>query len=668
MLGRKLLASIALLLAALVAAPAHANHMAAELVAQGPVAPGGQTELAIAMTPEKDWHGYWTNPGDAGFATALDWSLPPGWKAGEPDYPVPQTLLISGLMNHVYEGPYALLVPLSVPQDAVPGSTVPVTVEAQWLVCNPQTCVPERATLATTVKIGTGGTIDPRFDKWRAAIPPLLDSKAGFELADGKLRIGIPLPASLDIAAPHVFLSTPELIDYAAPQIFRRDGNWLIAELPLKGARPAPGEVSGILKLNDQGDGIRFVAVAGTVPSGGTPLAGAAEQKLPPLWSLLGLALLGGLLLNIMPCVFPILSLKALSLARAGESEADARADGLAYTGGVILACLALGGVMLALRAAGNEIGWAFQLQEPGVVVFLLVLATAITANFAGLFELPGLSFSGSGKPLGAFATGLLAAFVATPCTGPFMAAAMGAALLLPPAEALLLFAALGLGIALPFLALGFVPPLRRLLPKPGRWMDIFRKAMAVPMGLTALALVWLCWRLGGPWFVLFGLLLSAAAVLPLIGYRGPVLKVAAMFVMMAAVGLGGWHPYSFDTRASEETGLIPAKPFTEAALAEARKSGKPVFVWFTADWCLTCKVNEGVAIERAETKAAFDKAGVVALKGDWTRRDPAITRFLNAQGAAGIPLYLWYRPGGEAQQLPQVLTPSSLTDLAKAG
>ncbi|WEK47722.1 MAG: protein-disulfide reductase DsbD family protein [Candidatus Andeanibacterium colombiense] len=661
-LSRKLLALFSLLLAAFAVAPAYANHMAAELVAKGPVSPGSSTELAIVMTPEPGWHGYWSNPGDAGYGMGLDWSLPPGWKAGEPEYPVPQTLLSYGLMNHVYEGPYALLVPLAVPKDAVPGSTVSVTLKAQWLVCNPQTCVPERGTLATVVKIGSGPA-EPRFDKWRAAIPPLLDSKASFALAGGKLRIGIPLPASLDLAAPHVFLSTTELIDYAAPQVFRREGDLLVAELKLKGAAPAPGEVSGILKLDDAGDGVRFVGVAGSVPAGGAVLADAAGQAPPPLWSLLGLALLGGLLLNIMPCVFPILSLKALSLARAGESEAHARADGLAYTAGVMLACLALGGVMLALRAAGNEIGWAFQLQEPGVVVFLLVLAAAITANFAGLFELPGLSFSGSGTPLGAFATGLLAAFVATPCTGPFMAAAMGAALLLPPAEALLLFAALGLGIALPFLALGFVPPLRRLLPKPGRWMDIFRKVMAVPMGLTALALVWLLWKIGGQWFALMSVQLAVVVIITLSERRYRWLGWS-----FAAVGVLALTQLPEQSAVSAEEGVIAAKPFSEAALAEARKSGKPVFVWFTADWCLTCKVNEGVAIEREDTKAAFEKAGVVALKGDWTRRDPAITRFLNARGAAGIPLYLWYSPGGEVEQLPQVLTPATLTDLAKAG
>jgi thiol:disulfide interchange protein len=302
-----------------------------------------------------------------------------------------------------------------------------------------------------------------------------------------------------------------------------------------------------------------------------------------------------------------------------------------------------------------------------------LLLAAAITANFAGLFELPSLGFTGSGKPAGAFATGLLAAFVATPCTGPFMAAAMGAALLLPTLLALLLFAALGLGLALPFLLLGFVPPLRRLLPRPGKWMNTFRKVMAVPMGLTALALLWLTWRLGGEAFAIgaFALTLALLIGLRAAGQRqrsGKSALAPLALMLVTVIGVGALLlPQLQSTGAVEsEAGVIDARPFSEAALAEARASGKPVFVWFTADWCLTCKVNEGVAIERDATRKAFEDAGVVALVGDWTRRDPAITRFLTEQGAAGVPLYLWYPPGGEGRQLPQVLTPDTLVSLAK--
>ena len=642
------------------------NHIAAELIAEGPAIPGETVTLAIRFTPEPGWHGYWSNPGDAGYGMELDWDLPEGWSAGEPEYPVPQRLLIADLMNHVYEADYAVLVPLTVPPQAAVQNIAPIQLDAQWLACTDKICVPEQGRL--TLRLATSGTTirDPRFDQWRAAIPAMLDQRADFELTADKLRIAIPLPASLELADPHVFVAETQLVDYAAPQAFYRRGDTLIAEIVRKGIADDPGRVSGILKIDGTGQGVRFVAEPGSVPAGGTPIGGASAT-LAPLWLLLGGALLGGLLLNVMPCVFPILSLKALSLARAGESEAEARREGLAYTAGVLIATLAIGALLLVLRAGGSEIGWAFQLQEPGVVVFLLVLATAITANLAGLYELPSLSITRPGGRSSAFATGLLAAFVATPCTGPFMAAAMGAALLLPWWQALLLFAALGLGLALPFLLLGFVPPLRRMLPKPGKWMETFRRVLAIPMGLTALALLWLTWRLGGPWFAADAAAIAVAVIILLITLRRGLVYPVMAAVAVLAIGVLAL-PQAEYTAATDEESLLAAVPFSDAALAEARASGKPVFVWFTADWCLTCKVNESVAIEREATRAAFEQAGVVAMRGDWTRRDPEITRFLTEHGAAGVPLYLWYPAGGEAQQLPQVLTPDTLVDLAEAG
>jgi DsbC/DsbD-like thiol-disulfide interchange protein/cytochrome c biogenesis protein CcdA len=672
----RVLTSLLLILAALLALPAHAqnrNHIAAELIAEGPALPGETVTLAIRFTPEPGWHGYWSNPGDAGYGMELGWDLPEGWSAGEPQYPVPQRLLIAGLMNHVYEADYAVLVPLSVPRGSPAGPIMPISVDAQWLACTDKICVPEGATL--TLRLATAGTTirDTRFDDWRSAIPALLADRSAFQFTGDKLRLAIPLPASLALQDPHVFVEQPQLVDYAAPQRFFRDGDMLIVEVPRKGIGKHAGAIGGILKIDGSGQGVRFLAGPGAVPKGGTPLAGAAAE-LAPLWLLLGGALLGGLLLNVMPCVFPILSLKALSLARAGESEAGARREGLAYTAGVMLATLAVGALLLVLRAGGNEIGWAFQLQEPGVVVFLLVLATAITANLAGVYELPSLSITRPGGRSSAFATGLLAAFVATPCTGPFMAAAMGAALLLPWWQALLLFAVLGLGLALPFLLLGFVPAMRRLLPKPGKWMDTFRRVLAVPMGLTALALLWLAARLAGVPFAVISAVIAAFFTLLLVlagRWRGagrstlaPLLIGTAALAGFAAVVL----PRFADDKMEAGASLLDPVPFSEAALAEARASGRPVFVWFTADWCVTCKVNESVAIEREATREAFEDAGVIAMRGDWTRRDAAITRFLTDHGAAGVPLYLWYPAGGEPRQLPQVLAPSSLVDQARAG
>ncbi|MCJ2178226.1 protein-disulfide reductase DsbD family protein [Novosphingobium album (ex Hu et al. 2023)] len=651
------------------------NHIAAELIS-GPITkPGGETTLAIRMTPEKGWHGYWVNPGDAGLGMQLDWTLPEGAKAGEPDYPVPQTLLVQGLMNHVYESEYAVLVPFTAPANAVPGSRLPVRVKAQWLACTEQICVPESADLAAEVAVGSAQPGDAaRFDSWRQRLPAPLDAPATMALSDKALRLAIPLPASVELSSPHVFIREDKIVDYAAPQVFTRKGDTLLVTIPRAKFAPRGAEhIEGVLKLDEQGNGVSLTARPGDVPVGGVPVSGAEAPELPALPWLLLAALAGGLLLNVMPCVFPILSLKALSLARAGESEAHARIEGLAYAAGVIVACLALGGVLLALRAGGEQVGWAFQLQEPLVVVALFLLATAITANLLGLFEFTVPGFVGSGSPRsytqGAFATGLLAAFVATPCTGPFMASAMGAALLLPVLPALALFAALGLGIALPFLAVAFVPALRTRLPKPGAWMVRLRHWMALPMGLTALALAWLVWKVGGGNFATVALAITVVVII-LLGWsgrrqrRGHAAAVQAAGALLVALAGLLLLPKPVPPTASIES-ILDTRPFSEEALANARAAGKPVFVYMTADWCLTCKVNEEVAIERAETKAAFEKAGVVVLRGDWTRRDPEITRYLTAQGAAGVPLYMWYAKDGRAEQLPQVPTPALLAEKA---
>lgn len=667
-----LLLSLLGMLALSTAARAQDNNLVGSLHAEGPAVAGETLTLAVHFEPVSDqWHGYWSNPGDAGLGMALGWELPEGWQAGEPLYPVPQKLSISGLMNHVYKGAYAVLVPISVPTDYVSTRSVPIAVKGEWLACTDAICVPEQGRMTTVIPVEVSAFApDQRFAMWRAAIAPPLDREGAYELTADTLRMAIPIPATMSLSAPHVFVGNTRLVDYAAAQTFRRNGDVLVVEMPRKG-RGEFETLEGILALGD-GNGIRFAAQAGEVPTGGELIAGQPAST-PPMWTLILGALAGGLLLNVMPCVFPILSLKAISLARAGESEAQARSEGIAYTAGVVLACVALGAVMLALRAAGEQVGWAFQLQSPAVVVFLLILAAVITANFAGVFELPSFSFTRSGEPASAFATGLLAAFAATPCTGPFMAVALGAALLLPPVQALLLFAALGLGLALPFLLIGFVPVLRRMLPKPGAWMNTFRRVMAIPMGLTALALVWLTQQLGGRGFAMFALIVVLGVIIALwvvgkLQQRGKMAwpafgLISAPFLVFGAFALPS--AYAEQSSSTAESILSP-RPFSEAALAEARASGKPVFVWFTADWCVTCKVNEGVAIERETTKAAFEEAGVIAMVGDWTRRDAEISMFLNKQGAAGVPLYLWYEPGQEAEQLPQVLTLDMLIQRAK--
>lgn len=684
---RAAMAGIVLLLGALLGGPlaqAAPTHIHASLLAEGPARPGQSVTMAVLMEPEPGWHGYWSNPGDAGLPLSLEWTLPSGARAGALQFPVPRTLMLQGLMNHVYEQAYAVLVPVTVPADARPGASLPVSAKARWLACTEQICVPEETLLMGTISVSgasdTRQAPDTRFTGWRAALPAPLDRPGHFAATPRGLSLAIPFPASASLHDPHFFVSGQGLVDYAAPQTFRRTGDWLIVDLaapkqPLLAEHPQ--SLSGVLSLGPGAGGLAVVATPGAVPQGGTAIETGATVTFS--WGTLALAVLGalvgGLILNVMPCVFPILSLKAMALARGNSRHA--RAEGLAYAAGVILACIALGTALLALRAGGTQVGWAFQLQNPGVVALLMLLAVAITANLAGLFDLPGLSLARSGKSVGtlggAFGTGLLAAFVATPCTGPFMAAAMGVALVLPPVAGLAVFAALGLGLALPFLLIGFVPPLRRLLPRPGPWMERFRKIMAVPMGLTALALVWLAWRQGG-WglagsAVTLSLILIAALWL---GRRrrarGHAVRgwLAPLVLALCAAALF-WTPY-LAHRPDAEAGALPgARPFSQAALDRARASGHPVFLYFTADWCLSCKVNERLAIDTDATAAAFAKAHVQVLTGDWTRADPAITAFLTAQGAAGVPLYLWYAPGAaQPQTLPQVLTPQTLPTLAQ--
>jgi DsbC/DsbD-like thiol-disulfide interchange protein/cytochrome c biogenesis protein CcdA len=643
-------------------------NIAVELHADGTPVEGKEWLLALHFMPSApEWHGYWSNPGDAGAGMALTLDLPPDWEVGEARYPVPERLLISGLMNHIYKGPYTVLVPVT-PGPSVKDFSGPLKAHVEYLACTDQICVPQDALLEAK----PGGD----FARWRAQVAPQLDARATFAISGKTLRVAIPLPEGMALGKAHVFVANEKLVAHAAPQVFRRKGDVLIAEIPLDeyGSGKA-GAVSGILAFGN-GSGVRFAAALGDVPAGGEVVSGPKETPVAPWWTLVFGALVGGLLLNIMPCVFPILSLKAIALARAGENEAKARSEGLAYTAGVVLACIGLGALLLALRAAGEQVGWAFQLQQPGVVVALLVLAAAITANFAGLFELPSFSMSMGGERTGAFATGLLAAFVATPCTGPFMAAALGAALLLPVPQALALFGLLGFGLALPFLLLGFVPPLRRMLPRPGAWMERFRRLMAIPMALTALALLWLTVQLGGRGFGVVALVLAFGVLLGLfvVGklQRGGKMAwpafglVAAPFLAFSLIAL----PNVYEAKGAEaKASLLASEPFSRDALAQARASGKPVFLYFTADWCVTCKVNEATSIERETTKTAFEKAGVKVLVGDWTVHDEAITTFLTEQGAAGVPLYLWYAPGAAApEQLPQVLTPEMLAEKASAG
>lgn len=652
--------------------PGGKPHLTIRLVAEsGHPRAGSTLTVALATVPEAGWHGYWRNPGDAGFAGDYKWTLPAGLEAGAVQWPVPTTLMVAGLMNYVYEAPYAPLVDIAVPTGLAAGTRLPIKLDADYLVCTQTLCVPEKQTLTLDLTVGDGapGPDAAAFAAWRRAIPKPLGATATIQVADGAVRIGVPFPAAATLADAYFFPTTTGAIDYAAPQTVSRDGDRLVIATKPAPASKGAGPIDGVLRIG-AGQGLAVHAVPGTVTGGGD---GAASTDDSVWWTALiafAGAVLGGLILNIMPCVFPILSLKALSLARGGESEAQARSEALAYTAGVVLVCVGLGAAILALRAGGSAAGWAFQLQDPRAVVVLLLLAVAIALNLAGLFEVPMPRFAGEGGRAGAFATGALAAFVATPCTGPFMGAALGAALVLPVAAALAIFAGLGLGLALPFLLIGFVPALRRRLPKPGGWMETFRRILSVPMWLTAIALAWVLGRQAGIDGMTDGLL-AALAVALLLWLGGLRQRRGLAFGWVYAVLLVAVAAF-----ASEQATHVGSRPvatvqagterFSEQRLAALRAQNRPVFAYFTADWCLTCKVNERSSIDTAGVRDAFAKHKVAVLEGDWTDGDAALGRFIQAHNRAGVPLYLYYAPGAaEPQVLPQVLTPSMLEALA---
>jgi thiol:disulfide interchange protein len=643
-------------------------------VAQPPA--GSTTAIAFVMKPNAGWHGYWKNPGDAGTEATVAWTLPKGVTVGALRYPVPERLIVSGIMNYVYEHDYALLADLEVAADVAPGTRLPLRAKLDYLACTNEVCVPESAEVTAEIVAGpAGGAVqtDPRFAGFEAAMPKPLGANGSYVVENGMVRIGVPLPAAMAVADPYFFPLEYGSIDHGAVQSVSRKGDLLIVETKAGPNAAGLTKIDGLLKIGDN-QGLVLTATPGAVPLKGDPIASGSTESAGSfgvIAAALAGAVLGGLLLNIMPCVFPILSLKALSLAKAGGDERSARREALAYTAGVVLVCLALGGALLALRAGGAAVGWAFQLQDPRVILILLLLVTGIALNLAGVFELPamggGSRLAGAGGAQGAFWTGALAAFVATPCTGPFMGAALGAALVLPTAAALAIFAGLGLGLALPFLLLGFIPALRRRLPKPGAWMDRLRRILSVPMFLTALALAWVLGRQAGVDAMALGLAATLILALGLwwVGARQGRPRAWLPLAPTLGVALAALVIVPMEAPAAAKTeGVLKSEPFSEAKLAALRSEQKPVFVYFTADWCITCKVNEKGVLSRADVAQAFEERQIAVLAGDWTRGDAAIGQFLNKHGRSGVPLYLYYAPGQEPKILPQILTVGELTAL----
>ncbi|EJL36435.1 thiol:disulfide interchange protein [Caulobacter sp. AP07] len=673
------------------AAPVQTGHIEVELVAQeAGAAPGATVFVALRQKIQPGWHTYWRNPGDAGDATRIVWTLPPGWTAGDIVWPTPEKSRVGPLLDFAYTGEVLLPVPITVPADARVGSVVTLKAAAAFLVCE-QVCVPEDAVVTLTLPVVAGmPATDPT---WGAKIADTLAKapkpaglKAVFNLQGGVLKlavIGPPLKGA-DLGGAFFYPYSGKVIEHPPEQAIERGPEGLTLSLTpgydfTQGTPPT--QLSGVLALN--GAAYEVTATAGTIPPGaqglGAPAKAAGSNLGLPL--AVAFAFLGGLILNLMPCVFPILSMKAASLTAHAHDAGRTRIQGLAFLAGVVVTFLALAGLLIAVRAGGDAVGWGFQLQSPPVVAALSLLMLLVALNMSGVFEV-GASVQGVGSRAsgdgigGSFLTGALAVVVAAPCTAPFMAGALGYALTQPPLLALAVFLGLALGFAAPFVLLAFIPGLLARLPRPGPWMDVLKKGLAFPMYATAAWLAWVFSQQTGS--IPLALILAAAVLTAFAAWlyglaqarriegKGAAvpfvlaalsLVAAIALVVVAARAAPAASPSVVAETAPSGPGLA-AEPWSPERVAALQAEGKVVMVDFTADWCVTCKVNEGAALKGQRLADAFKAANAVLLRADWTKRDAVIAAALAEHGRAGVPLYLVYPKGGGAPViLPQLLT-----------
>ena len=625
------------------------------------VAPGQPFRLALRQVLAPGWHTYWTNPGDAGEAPALALQLPDGGEAGALAFPAPLRIPYGPLVNFGYLGEASFPLTVTPPADLQPGRLYTIEGTGRWLVCA-DVCIPEEGAFRLDLPVEAEPRPDPAaagfFRATEAALPrpSPFAARIGFEDGRGALELTGPGLAPGTVKEAFFFPEALGVLDNTAPQALSLREGALVLSLT-RGHAPLPGSLSGVVALTDAA-GVRS-AYEISAPLGEVPAASAGL----PLWRAALLAALGGLVLNLMPCVFPILAMKAMGMARlSGASRQAVRGEALAYVAGVVIAFLGIGVALLALRAVGVAAGWGFQFTSPVFVAGMAWLMLAVGLNLSGVFTVGGPALSG-GSRWGSLGTGLLAVAVATPCTAPFMAVALGAAMALPPAAALAVFAALGVGMGLPHLILAGFPSLARLLPRPGAWMERLRQLLAFPMYGAAAWLAWVVSVQAGP----DGLVPLLAGAL-LVGFGAWALGVAQQSGRAGWIGRGlagaavlgalALLPRLAASPAPSQAAEAAGEAWSEARVAALRAEGRPVFVNLTAAWCITCRVNERVALETPATRAAFAREGVVLLTGDWTRGDPAISALLRSQGREGVPLYLFYPAGGGAPLLlPQILT-----------
>ena len=692
-----------------------ARNVTVELIAEvEAVVPGEPFRLALRQTIREGWHTYWSNPGDSGAAMKLSWKLPEGVDVGPIQWPLPKAIPYFDLMNHGYEGEVVLLNELRLPADWPVGEPLHIDVTADWLVCA-DICIPESAELALSLRSDAGPPmIHPIngmvFEEAEKALPRPSPWATGFNLKDGRVVLGLEgnFEASR-IEQVHFFASDSGTIAHAAAQELSIGEHGLVLNMQIDDGVPSLEKLEGLLVITENpGDGAitqgfeisarkdSGLAASSMAPAGlgSETMIGIGASLEMTLWQAAFFAFIGGLILNLMPCVFPILSMKALSLVRhAGEPGAVMQ--GLVYAAGVLVSFLLLAGVLMALKAGGSAIGWGFQLQSPVVIALLAYLMAAVGLWLSGAVELPGsaggalMSFgsglASQGGTIGSFFTGVLAVLVATPCTAPFMAPALGFALVQDAGTGLVVFASLGFGFALPFLLLSASPGLQRLLPRPGLWMARLKELLAFPMYATAAWLVWVLSQQVGPnglLAVLMGLVMLGLGVW-LLRFTRPLSRVFAAFALIAALGLA-FLPITVSVQTTQAAGQTsgqaiaqtgvrtsalvdensPAEPFSKARLEDLLAEGRPVLVNMTAAWCITCLVNERVALASDDFIDALETKKIAYLKGDWTNGDPEITAFLASFGRSGVPIYVVYPGAGlEPVVLPQILTESMVME-----
>ena len=671
----------------------------AELLAHAPdgAAAGKTVWVGLQLTHQPEWHTYWKNSGDSGLPTSLQWTLPVGVTAGDIAWPLPQKIRIGNLANYGFEGTVLLAVPLTLSPAFKPSllGDLEIGLKASWLVCR-QECIPEDGDFALRLPVrGSTALHGAAFEATRLAQPQALSGDSQVTVKGNTLEVTVVgLPMTLQGQKLELFPETAEVIETAADWKQGWQGPQWTASVPLSAHRGASPDVMPLL-LVAKLDGQRTGFVAQAAVSGGWPAVAEAASVSPALtaalqanvnatsinaatispasslslWAAVLGALLGGLILNLMPCVFPVLAIKVMSFTQHAEDRRGHRISGLAYSVGVVLSFLALGALMLGLRSAGEQLGWGFQLQAPGVVAALAVLFTVLGLNLAGLFEfgqfLPSRvnSLESKNIALNAFLSGMLAVAIASPCTAPFMGASLGLALGLPTWQALAIFAAIGIGMALPYLLASLIPAVAKLLPRPGHWMVTFRRAMAFPMFATV---VWLLWVLGQQTGVdgasaLLALLVALSAVIWSLTLQGRSRLIIASISIAASAVLTGAIGQNV-VKLSEATAATPAsserwQAWAPGKVEQVLATGAPVFVDFTAAWCVTCQYNKKTTLADAGVLADFDAKKVSLLRADWTRRDPAITAALSQLGRNGVPVYVLYQNGHAPVVLSEILS-----------